>query len=732
MEVVYKYDVDAIHFDDYFYVEGINDTDTYGTYGIGQGIEQFRRDSVDNFIKSLKRELDRYNSKNGTCVELGISPTAAWANGDGVVTYDDEGNAISNGSKGVTQGHYGNYLYCDTLKWINEDWIDYILPQCYIGTSNGNELFYGTVDWWSKVCKYSKTKLYIGIGIYRASSSGDWSDLDELKRQFEYMAKYDNVEGFSFFSYRHLKSTSTYITSNLENAKEYFEDEVMAPLILKDVQNPDLSLNEYYIVNDGNKHSIGFTKLDNIKYYVLLKKVNDTYSLLDVYNYTDTVYEDIEQNYCEYYIAPVLDNNTIGKYVKLSTNDEYKEVKIYGFNNQLLYSKYYKEYPESIDLDAPEVSGYRFVKWEKVGNNFQAIYEEDVYKVTYLVNGEEYFVEYVPAGEDAKGVKFDATGGTFSGWDKEAKNVTSDVVINGTFVKNKYTIKLYNGGTLLSEKEYEYGDEVIFDVIPEAKEGYKFDGYMAAGVVYNSIIVTKNMSLYAQFSIREYVIEYELDGGICENLVNAFTNPKNVKLPIPIKKGYNFIGWFENDNLVEDLTYKDYKLVAKWSQGYKVTYDLDGGKCDSLITSFNDCTEVVLPVPTKDGYDFDCWFDLDSNSKVEVLENKNYNLIAKWTEAKYTITYVLNGGTCEGLVNSFSKGDNVELKKPTKEGYNFIGWFEKDSEGNEIKVDSLENIELRDYVLEAKFEKASGCGNLMLKLMTSLSLLFIVLIKRRK
>ena len=272
MEVVEKYDVDAIHFDDYFYVKNVDDRATYLEYGVGETIEDFRRESVNKFIRKLSKSIANYNEKNNKTVELGISPTASWANGDGVVTYDENGKAISNGSKGITQGHYGDYLYCDTLLWVNEGLIDYILPQCYIGTSEGNELFYGTVDWWSKVCKYSRTKLYIGIGIYRASSSGDWSDVNELKKQFDFMSKYDNISGFSLYSYRHLLGRNSYCTKNLENAKSYFEDEALAPEIRIDFQKEINHLDEYYILSDGSKHKIGFEKLKNAKYYVLFRK----------------------------------------------------------------------------------------------------------------------------------------------------------------------------------------------------------------------------------------------------------------------------------------------------------------------------------------------------------------------------------------------------------------------------------------------------------------------------
>lgn len=64
----------------------------------------------------------------------------------------------------------------------------------------------------------------------------------------------------------------------------------------------------------------------------------------------------------------------------------------------------------------------------------------------------------------------------------------------------------------------------------------------------------------------KYNISYNLDGGACDNLVNEFTDAKEVTLPTPTKEGYEFLGWYEGDNLVTLLENKNYELIAKWKK----------------------------------------------------------------------------------------------------------------------------------------------------------------------
>ena len=62
-----------------------------------------------------------------------------------------------------------------------------------------------------------------------------------------------------------------------------------------------------------------------------------------------------------------------------------------------------------------------------------------------------------------------------------------------------------------------------------------------------------------------YTINYDLDGGTCDNLPEEFSKSNIITLPIPTKEGYKFIGWYdENDDSVNSLEYKNYNLKAKW------------------------------------------------------------------------------------------------------------------------------------------------------------------------
>lgn len=716
MEVVEKYDVDAIHFDDYFYVKNVDDRATYLEYGVGETIEDFRRESVNKFIRKLSKSIANYNEKNNKTVELGISPTASWANGDGVVTYDENGKAISNGSKGITQGHYGDYLYCDTLLWVNEGLIDYILPQCYIGTSEGNELFYGTVDWWSKVCKYSRTKLYIGIGIYRASSSGDWSDVNELKKQFDFMSKYDNISGFSLYSYRHLLGRNSYCTKNLENAKSYFEDEALAPEIRIDFQKEINHLDEYYILSDGSKHKIGFEKLKNAKYYVLFRKNNNKFTYLGTGN-PDEYFEDNYDGFCEYYIAPVFLDNKIGEYVKLTTEDVYKEVKFFDQNGDYLFSKYVKNY-EDVKLNKYiEKEGYNFIRWEKYGNDYKAVYEIITFNVTYYVNDEVYKTITVNYGEDAPDLEFDSQYGTFSGWQGNLKNVTEDRIITSTFKRPRCILYYYNDKKLIKKEEYKKGDVVNIDMILTPEEGYVFNGFTLKGELCNSFIILDNTYLFAKFSKKTYKITYDLDGGTLENGVYEFENGADVILKEPKKDGYKFLGYYENDEKVETLENRDYVLKAKYIKLYRITYH-DGDVIKSF--EYENLNDVELLKPEKEGYKFFHWINKNEEI-ITKLNNEDYELFAVWKKI-YHIKYDLDGGKAEELISEFVEGDEVSLKEPKKDGYKFIGYFE-----NGIKVDK---IEAKDYDLIAKWEKM-GCKNSLAVLYTSLSLLLIFIIRKR-
>ena len=131
---------------------------------------------------------------------------------------------------------------------------------------------------------------------------------------------------------------------------------------------------------------------------------------------------------------------------------------------------------------------------------------------------------------------------------------------------------------------------------------------------------------------------------------------------------------------------------------FLINYDLNGGICSNLITEFNYDEKVILPFPEKEGYIFVGWFDKTTNEEIKEITNKDYNLVALWDNIYYKINYDLDGGTCSNLITKFNYDDEVTLPLPEKEGYIFVGWFDK------MTNEEVKEITNKDYDLVALWE----------------------------
>lgn len=136
-------------------------------------------------------------------------------------------------------------------------------------------------------------------------------------------------------------------------------------------------------------------------------------------------------------------------------------------------------------------------------------------------------------------------------------------------------------------------------------------------------------------------------------------------------------------------------ITVNAKNAYTISYNLDGGVCTNLDESFEENEVVTLPTPTKENCNFLGWYEGDT--LVETITNKNYTLVAKWDQYKFTITYDLDGGTCDNLVESFEKDEVVTLPTPVKNNCVFYGWYEETT--------LVETITNKDYNLIAKWEE---------------------------
>jgi uncharacterized lipoprotein YddW (UPF0748 family) len=188
-DVVSRYAVDAIHFDDYFYPYKIPskefpDYGTFNKYGNGMKRDDWRRSNTDSIISKLSAVIKKENPK----CQFGISPFGVWRN----IDKDPEGSN--------TNGAQTNYddLYADILLWLKKGWIDYVAPQLYWEFGHKVAPYEILLDWWSKHT-YGKN-CYIGLGIYRAGSNAAWKDLTQIPRMIDALRNTPNIQGMIFFS----------------------------------------------------------------------------------------------------------------------------------------------------------------------------------------------------------------------------------------------------------------------------------------------------------------------------------------------------------------------------------------------------------------------------------------------------------------------------------------------------------------------------------------------------
>lgn len=220
MEVVRHYDLDAVHFDDYFYPyrepnADFPDQQTYERYGAARFAKKddWRRDNVDWFVQQLSARI----KAEKPFVKFGISPFGVWRNQD---------KDPARGS--ATQAGQTNYddLYADVLKWLREGWIDYVTPQLYWPIGFDKADYAVLIDWWNRH-SYGK-HVYIGHGLYRVGESdkGAWADASEIPNQLRLRQGYAEVKGSMFFSSKSIDQNKLGVGDSL---KTYFAHEALVP-----------------------------------------------------------------------------------------------------------------------------------------------------------------------------------------------------------------------------------------------------------------------------------------------------------------------------------------------------------------------------------------------------------------------------------------------------------------------------------------------------------------------
>ena len=383
---------------------------------------------------------------------------------------------------------------------------------------------------------------------------------------------------------------------------------------------------------------------------------------------------------------------------------------------------------ETFTLNNPTKANYDFLGWTGGGlteptlevtietgslNNrtYVANWTPTEYTITYTLNGgtAENVEVYTVESNSITLVNPTKEGYNFVGWTgSNGETPQLSVIIPTGSTGNKeytanwsepivYTITYtLNGGTATNPATYTVESESITLVNP-TKAGYTFLGWTGSNGEEPSLEVviphgsTENRVYTANWSEAiVYTITYTLNGGNATNPATYTVESNSITLVNPTKAGYNFVGWTGSNGeepslevVIPQGSTGNKVYTANWSEPivYTITYTLNGGAAINSTSYTVESNSITFVNPTKVGYTFTGWIGSNGDEPELVVVipqgstgNKEY--VANWSLNQYKIILHIDNEVKVINYNILSKDQVIE--KPTKKGFNFLGWTGED------------------------------------------------------
>ena len=307
---------------------------------------------------------------------------------------------------------------------------------------------------------------------------------------------------------------------------------------------------------------------------------------------------------------------------------------------------------------------------------------------------------------------YDADMGSTHNWDI----ATNQSTLYAYWMPNTYTVYLnMQGGADGTSQVTATFDSAMPSATAPTKTGYTFAGYYTeengGGTKYynadmssahNWDIDTNPSTLYAQWTINDYTLTYDVNGGnaLSPDHKDVTYNTAYGTLPTPTKTGYSFDGWYTQANggdAVSSSTIMgadNVTIHAHWiANTYTVNLDMQAGSAGTAqVTATFDSAMPSATAPTRTGYTFGGYYteangggtqfynaDMSSAHNWDIDTNPS-TLYAYWTANTYQVTYDANGGVINGN-STLTQGETYDATyslpeyTPTLNNYEFLGWF---------------------------------------------------------
>jgi uncharacterized repeat protein (TIGR02543 family) len=289
------------------------------------------------------------------------------------------------------------------------------------------------------------------------------------------------------------------------------------------------------------------------------------------------------------------------------------------------------------------------------------------------------------------------TGSTFAGWYSDSvlttpfvftTAITADITLYAKWTINNYNVSYSsNGGTLVSNQSVAYNTATTAPTAP-TKTGSTFAGWysdisLATPFAFTTAI-TGDITLYAKWTINNYVVSYSSNGGTVVSNQYVVYNTATTAPTASTKTGSTFAGWYTDAGLTAAFAFTtaitgDITLYAKWTlNNYTVIFSSNGGSTvTSQSVAYNTATTAPT-APTKTGSTFAGWYSDISLATPFVFTTAitaDTTLYAKWTLNNYTVIYTSNGGSTVGSQSVAYNTATTAPTAPTKTGSTFAGWY---------------------------------------------------------